>query len=184
MISERKTIHISRKDVLTIRTPEISEVEDVMRVYVQVCGETPFLSKGAEDLQDVDIEKEKKYIADAREDENHVYIGAYWNGKLVGMASLRRNQPFKSRHRAYIGISVLQEYTGMGIGTHLMQALIEEAKRLDVLQLELKVVETNYIAQGLYYRFGFKECGKIPNAFHIGEQFVGELMMVKDMRLD
>ena len=73
-------------------------------------------------------------------------------------AALRR------RHVMVLGISVLPEAQGQGVGTALMQALCDWADRWgQVLRLELSVYADNVRAIALYQR-----CGFVREGLHIG----------------
>lgn len=52
------------------------------------------------------------------------------------------------RHRAEFGISIAQEYWGLGIGRALMDACIECARKAGYVQLELNVVANNLLIAG------------------------------------
>ena len=71
----------------------------------------------------------------------------------------------KVAHRARFGISVLQEYWGMGIGRMLMDASIDCARQAGYTQLELEVVADNERAVSLYRCAGFEEYGRNPRGY-------------------
>lgn len=55
------------------------------------------------------------------------------------------------------GLFVAPEARGMGVGTALLDAVIDEAKRRGYAQVRLDVVDTNPRAKALYRHVGFKE---------------------------
>ena len=65
----------------------------------------------------------------------------------------------------YIGISVEQEFWGLGIGRALTQSCIDCARRAGYAQLELQVVSDNLRALALYRSAGFREYGRNPRGF-------------------
>ena len=89
-------------------------------------------------------------------------------------AALRR------RHAMTLGISVLPEAQGQGVGLALMQALCDWADRWgQVLRLELSVFADNQRAIALYRR-----CGFVQEGLHIGYalrdgQYVDSLSMAR-----
>ncbi len=89
-------------------------------------------------------------------------------------AALRR------RHVMVLGISVLPEAQGQGMGTALMQALCDWSDRWgQVLRLELTVFADNPRAIALYQR-----CGFVQEGLHIGYalrdgQYVDSLSMAR-----
>jgi ribosomal protein S18 acetylase RimI-like enzyme len=88
---------------------------------------------------------------------------AFHGGDLVGECTLIRRTPSDLRHTASLGIAVLEEYRGIGIGEALMREVLRKAKRLGVTLVELEVVAGNGPAAALYEKLGFKVVGVIPN---------------------
>jgi putative acetyltransferase len=83
------------------------------------------------------------------------------DGEAVGSAGLHPSGPSpRRRHAMAIGIQVLPEWQGRGVGALLMQSLCDYADRwLGLLRLELTVYTDNLRAQRLYRRFGFVDEG-------------------------
>jgi putative acetyltransferase len=77
---------------------------------------------------------------------------------VVGTAGLHAAGPqVRRRHAMYVGLSVAREAQEQGVGTALMQALVDYADRwAHVLRLELTVYVDNARAIALYRKFGFE----------------------------
>lgn len=81
-------------------------------------------------------------------------------GCLVGSAGLHPAQALRRRHTAMLGISVLAQAQGQGVGQALMQALCDYADGwAQLLRIELTVFTDNHRAIALYQRFGFRHEG-------------------------
>ena len=81
------------------------------------------------------------------------YIVAKENGEIVGFAGI-----WYSVDDAHItNIVVRKNYRNKGIGSLLLEKLIELAKTKDSLTLEVNT--KNEIAQKLYLKYGFKNLG-------------------------
>lgn len=79
-----------------------------------------------------------------------------------------------------MGISVLKEAWGCGLGSFLMQLAVAQAKANGFEQLELGVYSDNTRAIHLYEKFGFERCGTMPHAFKLKDgTYRDEIMMVK-----
>jgi putative acetyltransferase len=102
--------------------------------------------------------------------ENDLVIGAFLQDRLVGVAGLHRRKGRRS-HAAELGIGVADDVNGRGIGTALIQALIEAAdKWLDIRRIEITVFHDNAEAIRLYERHGFEREGLMrAEAFRDGE---------------
>jgi len=81
-------------------------------------------------------------------------------GRLVGSAGLHPAPALRRRHAAMMGISVLPEAQGQGVGRALMQALCDYADHwAQLLRIELTVFTDNRRALALYEHFGFRHEG-------------------------
>lgn len=58
------------------------------------------------------------------------------------------------------GIFVTREARGQGVGTALLHAIRDEARRRGLSQVRLDVIDTNPRAKALYLRFGFEPVGE------------------------
>ena len=86
----------------------------------------------------------------------------------MGSCSISTSHRIKLRHRAGIGISVLRDFWGQGIGTALLETVIEAARRNpNLLQIELEFIEGNHRARRLYEKMGFRIVGLHPNAIQL-----------------
>lgn len=79
------------------------------------------------------------------------YITAVQDGKIVGYAGLWK--VFDEGH--ITNIAVHPEFRGNGIGSILMEKLIELAKTEGVTSMTLEVRRSNLAAQKLYAKYGF-----------------------------
>lgn len=84
------------------------------------------------------------------------------NGKelIIGTAGLTINANSRTRHSGSIGIMIHKDYQNMGVGTALMEALLDVADNwLMLIRVELGVFEDNKKAIHLYEKFGFEKEG-------------------------
>lgn len=108
-----------------------------------------------------------------------INLVAVVDGQIVGNAGLTR---FLGRriHAGSIGMGVHDDFTGRGIGSSLLAALIDAADNwLAIKRLELTVYVDNAAAIRLYERFGFETEGRFKAfAFRNGE-YVDALTMAR-----
>lgn len=112
--------------------------------------------------------------------DNKATVGAFDDrGKLLGMAGFRRDSGPKIDHKAMVwGVFLTPSARGLGLGTKLMQALIEEAaRRPGIVLLHLAVAESQSAAKALYESVGFKTYGREPKAVRLGDTFIDEDLM-------
>lgn len=77
----------------------------------------------------------------------------------------------RRQHAANLGMGVHDDFTGRGVGTFLMTALIDAADNWqDIKRLELTVYTDNTAAVRLYEKFGFEKEGLLKSfAYRAGE---------------
>ncbi|TCO76430.1 ribosomal protein S18-alanine N-acetyltransferase [Marinisporobacter balticus] len=62
-------------------------------------------------------------------------------------------------------IAIHPEASGYGYGNMLVKGLIEMAQKEDINRITLEVRVSNKIAQNLYKKYGFKDCGIRPKYY-------------------
>lgn len=118
------------------------------------------------DENSFDAKQEADFLRNKTESETEVELIAIVDGTVAGTAGISAvGTKYKVRHRAEFGISVAEEFWGLGIGRALTQACIECAKNAGYSQLELDVVSDNVAAVSLYKSVGFQEYGRNPRGF-------------------
>lgn len=96
---------------------------------------------------------EQRYHGDFPGLYRYVAVG---DGKVIGGASIHHYQNPRRMHSGGLGMMVHRHYWGMGIGTHLMDALLDLADNwLNLKRIDLEVNTDNPSAVRLYENFGF-----------------------------
>jgi len=129
-------------------------------------------------------EQQAAAIKRAEDGAKSLMLGAFAGGRLAGIASLQPVHPgVRARHRAGVGIALLRAYWGQGIGSALLQALIEAAKTTNIELLELEVVESNQPAIALYEKYGFQVYGRHPRMIKYRDgRYSDMLLMMLELR--
>lgn len=101
------------------------------------------------------------------------HLGAFADGRLVGMVHFYRQEGAKLHHRALIGeLYVTPERRGQGIGKALLESCIEHARTLPELEdLVLWVILGNERAKALYESIGFEVFCIEPRTFKIDGRY-------------
>ena len=111
--------------------------------------------------------------------KNQYWYVAEENGKVIGLGILMNHGNLRKKHVGVITLMVNSDYQNKGVGSLLMDKLINLSESLNVIRLELCVFRDNYKAINLYKKFGFKEEGiKVKSALKNGE-YADEIMMAR-----
>ncbi len=104
---------------------------------------------------------------------------AIHNDQVVGWCDVFPLDNPRQKHRGYLGMGLLPEYRGKGLGTQLMTAVLAHAKKSGLEKVELHVYTTNIAAIALYKRCGFEEEGIIRKYRKLNGQYFDSMAMGK-----
>ena len=79
---------------------------------------------------------------------------------VVGWCDITPDPREGFRHSGVLGMGVLAEYRGRGIGRRLLDRTVREARAAGLTRIELEVFSSNQAAISLYREFGFREEGR------------------------
>ena len=162
---------------ITYREAEPSDAGKFLEYCKIVGSETDNLTFGAEGLS-LTISQEADFIRKFAGNPGSIMIVAFDEGELIGTGavSVVSGKP-RFAHRREIAISVRKDYWGKGIGTGIMNVLMDFAKKSGAEVLELEVRSDNEAAISLYKKFGFEKIGTNEKFFKInGEFFAADYM--------
>ena len=87
--------------------------------------------------------------------------------RVVGWCDILPIERPTRAHCGMLGIAVLAEFRGSGIGGALLRATIDEARRAGMTRIELSYRSGNARVGPLYERFGFVPEGRQRNAVRV-----------------
>ncbi|HAQ4730079.1 TPA: GNAT family N-acetyltransferase [Enterococcus faecium] len=141
---------------IILREAVPDDAKDILSMMEQVNSETEFLALDEAELllPPETLSEELSYMY---ESNNNLLLLAINEGTIVGTASVKADSQFRLSHVGEVGISILQEYWGMGLGTLMLEEIINWVKEMGVLfRLELDVQVRNERAVHLYQKMGFQ----------------------------
>lgn len=129
--------------------------------------------------REMSVEEQRIRIQEAIFHTNQTILVAEDDGALVGYVGALGGHWERNRHTASIVIGILQSYTGMGLGTRLMEAIESWARDKGLHRLELTVMKHNKAALSLYEKLGYEIEGVKRDSLRVGDVFVDEYYMAK-----
>ena len=92
-----------------------------------------------------------------------LHLVAEVDGRIVGYIEFRNGGLRRIAHSGSFSIYLDSEHRGIGIGSMLLERLMEWARANPIIEkVTLAVFSTNDRAQRLYRKFGFQEEGRCP----------------------
>ncbi len=122
------------------------------------------------------VEATREYVLGNLRDGNP-HVVALVGDEVVGWCDILRAAPPSLRHGGMLGIGVLAEWRGRGIGPALLQAAIALARERGFRRVELGVRADNPRAWELYERFGFEHEGRLRRHLCVDGEFHDDLVM-------
>lgn len=182
MTIKEKEVLLKNGKKCILRSPKLDDAKQLIEYLKVSAGETDFLLKYPEEVT-ISEEQEKGILQWFIDSERDAMIVVEVDGRVVGNCSFSPvGKKIRVKHRCSIGIALYENVWGLGIGTSLMQLLIEKAIECGYEQMELDVVSRNDRAIKLYEKMGFVKCGNKPKAMkHKDGTYDDEIMMVKQL---
>lgn len=147
-----------------LKSPSVEDAEKLLQFIRKASGETEFLLRYPEEW-DIPVEQEAEWAAGMGRAPDDMVITCFLDGAVAGNCQISCRPGIKTSHRASLAISVLRDCWGLGIGSAMMEALVDTARRWGKEILELAYIAGNDRARRLYEKFGFREVSRRPNVF-------------------
>lgn len=143
-----------------IRQAEPNDARALIGLTQQVGKETNYLTFGSEGVG-LTVVQEMDLIHTFATSETNLMLVVEVDDQIIGMGNLATFGSSKQAHVAEIGLSLIQEYWGYGIGSLLMEDLLDFGRQVGLKVITLEVVKDNQRAVKLYERFGFEIVGTL-----------------------
>ncbi|MBR5564813.1 MAG: GNAT family N-acetyltransferase [Roseburia sp.] len=135
------------------------DAEKILAYSKIIGGETDNLTYGPEGIS-ATVEQEKEMIRKRVDSDRQAFFVAKYGDEVVGIADFSSVEHPRIGHRGSMGISVRKDMWGKGVGSMLMEHIIDFAKnvaKVDIVALQVR--SDNERAIHLYEKFGFEKFG-------------------------
>ena len=100
-------------------------------------------------------------------------------GEVIGWCDIRRDHWPAHAHCGTLGMGLIPEYRGKGLGRRLMEAALAAAHEEGFVRVELTAHADNLRAIALYEKLGFQREGLTRDSVCIDGRFVDSLVMAR-----
>ena len=178
-----KIFKLKNGATLCIRNPKASDAAALIEYLKRMFGETQFTLSEPDEFT-MTVEEEVALTDKRNNSECDLALVAEIDGKIVSFLNFDEERKRRISHTGYFGISVLKDYWGLGIATHMMDVLLAHARASDKIELVLlRMHSTNEKAMSIYSKLGFVEYGRIPNELKFKDgTYVDTIIMGLDVR--
>ena len=174
----------SRGEVVIIRPARPEDAEGIVDSINQVGREKIHLLVEEFPLS---VEEEREYLEGLDRDRNLFLVvvsggQATGEGRIVGGVGVfqdRGGRSPKTRHLCGVGLHLIREYRGQGIGTRLLELAVEWARQQGYLKMDASIFSTNAASLALFRKLGFVEEGRRRCQFLVEGGFVDEVLVGK-----
>ncbi|AQP53632.1 hypothetical protein CBF34_00790 [Vagococcus penaei] len=163
---------------IILREAVPSDAQEVLTLVTELNQETPYLLVNRQALtltkEDMATEIEQIYHL-----PNQLILLALDNNRPIGIATVTTDSDPAISHIGEIGISIKQDFWGIGLGTAMITELIDWVEHYQkIKRLEIKVQNRNQRAIALYQKLGFETEGTIRAGIKIEhDEFCDVLLM-------
>lgn len=163
-----------------IRLAEIRDAEAMLHIQKEVLQEDIYFVSTFDEFKQT-IEGQREWIQQKQNNPNELLIVAEELGEVAGWLVFQTEGRFKTRHTGKFGVMLRNESRGKGLGTELVQYLIEWAQHhSDIEKVSLFTFATNIRAIALYEKLGFVEEGRKLKEYKLADgTYVDDVIMSK-----
>jgi RimJ/RimL family protein N-acetyltransferase len=152
---------LKNSHVLVIREAAGKDAPAVLDYIEAISGESDFLTFGPGEFELTEAEEED-FLRKCHDSDNQLYILGLIDDTIVSTLSFSAGRRPRIQHSGEFGMSVQRQYWGLGIGSLMLDTLIDWARATQIVRkVNLRVRTDNQRAILLYERKGFMIEGTI-----------------------
>ncbi len=163
---------------ITLCSPQPGQGAELLSAMKIVMTESKHLLTAPEEFL-YTVEHEEAFIKSCLEHPNKIIIIPIVNQKIVGMLDFNVSSRKRIEHHGQLGMSLLPDFQGQGIGQMMLDTLIEWASQNSKIEcVRLRVFAKNLPAISLYKKCGFVEEGREIKGVKFKENSYDDVIMM------
>jgi RimJ/RimL family protein N-acetyltransferase len=166
------------RDVV-LRAPRWSDLDDMLEFINSLVEEGAEIAIDTKKTREEEVDWLARLLSSV-EKERQVAVVVEVDGRFVGIIEVGPRGG-RSKHVGNLGISIMDGFRDVGIGTELMREAEAQAKKLGIKVIFLEVYATNERARHVYGKVGYMEVGCLPKAVTRDGEYIDSIMMAKEI---
>lgn len=144
----------------TLRKIEVSDLEAVNEIYNQAVRS----KYQTAETEETSLEYRQGWFEEHRSGQNPVFVTED-QGEVVGWASLSEYRKGRRAlcYTAEVSFYIRKDRRGQGIGTQMLEFIIDRAREINIKTLIAILLEPNIASIRLLEKFNFQKWGDLPN---------------------
>lgn len=172
-------VPFSLKDgrICTIRAVSEDDALEFCAILPQMHAESQWLNYMPGEF-DKDEKWERNFIKEQQAKTAAIMIVAEVDGKIVATGGAGSLEYQRFAHQAELGLAILKDFWGQGLGQRLMELLIEWGRVRGLRKMHLRVFDGNDRAIALYDALGFETEARFKDDFLRNDGTYGDTIIM------
>lgn len=164
--------------LITVRQAIIEDASILAEAERMIAQEPGFLCSAPSELKD---EAFIHTIQELSPGKTGIYLVAQQENHIIGHAFLKPLRLQSLCHVALLHIVVHHGWQNKGVGSQLLEKLIDWAQHSSIEKIELNVRASNTAAIALYKKMGFEEEGRLKNRVKVHDRYIDDIVMALNL---
>jgi RimJ/RimL family protein N-acetyltransferase len=162
---------------IVVAPMSLQYIESFHRALGAVARERKYLTL----LQAPPLPETREFVLKGMDNGDPQFV-ALAGAEVVGWCDVRRHYFPAHAHRGTLGMGIVPDYRGRGLGRRLLERTLEVADELGFVRVEFGVHADNARALALYGKMGFVREGVLRDAVFVDGEFRDAIMMARVRR--
>ena len=163
-----------------LRTPRMEDLDDLTELINSLVEEEAEILVTQKFTREAEAEWLRRALSRLERDELF-FLVAEVDKKAVASSDFQI-QGEDAEHVGEMGIVVRKSYRNLGIGSEIMNTLLEQAAFFGLSIVTVHAFATNKRAIHVYEKAGFVQTGRTPKKHFMQGKFIDEIIMTKVIR--